>query len=630
MPTYRVLSFDGGGVRGLMTTMLLERLCQQPGLEHAFDGIDLIAGNSSGALVALAMAHGLGHPTMRETLGHIQLAFENAPKVFGPPRWPNVLWIPWLFLTKYRNEARAEAVRQLLSEKRLRDLNTHVLITAFDLENVTSGPGRRTTRLWKPKIFHNFIGPNSDRELFAWQAALYSTAAITYFPSVDGYVDGGVYGNNPSMCALAQVFDARYPPKPKPRLEDVLLFSVGAGQNLESVPRQRVRWGLAEWAWKGKFVNLATDATVGVADYECRQLLTDSNYRRLNPDFGGHPAIALDDFDALEDIKQRLESPEVEEQIKECAEWLREHWMAGRTTGPILPEPTSRHVGTATELICVMPIKPGFLPVLETISYATRLRAVFKVLQILRTVSREQRTLKPVLDIVEAARTVLSFSWAILLEKNLLLNVTFDRPWEPYIRVVWKDLGPLLDLFLCNCEGFVPSSEGFDQFAEFVRRHQVEASFFYPASSYTVDDEAYLVQLEKLQRRGDANIDLESVKLISEGPTERSEQDRDANHDEAGRQWLAVLDVLYGLRNLYPPDSVDNNYLRRAAKALLDGSRPKIKMPRSAALDWLEFEDSEVGAGFDERRKLDPASVQGGIQRPYKLITEGCFDPGRS
>ena len=62
MPTYRVLSFDGGGVRGLMTTMLLERLCQQPGLEHAFDGIDLIAGNSSGALVALAMAHGLGHP----------------------------------------------------------------------------------------------------------------------------------------------------------------------------------------------------------------------------------------------------------------------------------------------------------------------------------------------------------------------------------------------------------------------------------------------------------------------------------------------------------------------------------------------------------------------------------------
>src|SRR5262249_50098867 len=153
-------------------------------------------------------------------------------------------------------------------DKRLRELKTNVLITSFDLENVTSQPGRRPIRMWKPKIFHNFVGPGSDRDLFAWQAALYSTAALTYFPAVDGFVDGGVYGNNPSRCALAQVFDERYLPRPKPPLDDVLLFSVGAGQNLESVPGQTVAWGLLEWAWNGRFVSLTTDATVGVADYE--------------------------------------------------------------------------------------------------------------------------------------------------------------------------------------------------------------------------------------------------------------------------------------------------------------------------------------------------------------------------
>src|SRR5690348_2282790 len=111
----------------------------------------------------------------------------------------------------------------------------------------------------------------------------------------------------------------------------------------------------------------------------------------------------------------------------------------------MLLDTTSKHIGTATELTCLVPIKPGFINTLDTRTYASRLRAVFKVLQALRTSSREVRTLRPVVDIVEAARTVNAFSWSILAEQHLLLNVAFDRPWEPYIRVIWKDLGRLLD-----------------------------------------------------------------------------------------------------------------------------------------------------------------------------------------
>jgi Dyp-type peroxidase family len=632
VPEYRVLALDGGGVRGLMTAMLLERLCRQPGLEHAFDRIDLIAGNSSGALIALALAHGLNHPTMLETLGHTRIAFEHARDVFGPGRVPIPVlnWLMWVFLTKYRNQAREKAVKDLLGpQTRLRDLKTHVLITSFDLENEGGASGRKRVvdRMWKPKIFHNFIGPNSDREIFAWQAALYSTSAVTYFPSADGFVDGGIYANNPSMCALAQIYDKRYSPKPKPPLDDVLLFSVGAGQNLFSVPGSNVSWGLGQWAWKGRFVSLTMDATVGVADYECRQLLSDSNYKRLNPDFGGHEAIALDDFASLEDIAQRLESPEVEAQIKETADWLREYWMAGMTTGPILPEPTSKHVGTATELTCLMPIKPGFVPVLDTRTYATRLRAVFKVLQTLRAVSREQRELKPVLDIVEAARTVHSFSWAIVQERYLLLQVVFDRPWEPYIRVVWQDLGPLLDLFICNCEGFVPSSDGFAAFSDFVRRHQVEANFFYPSSStLTVDDEDYLVQLEKLQRQQPGKKgDEHAATFVATGPIARARKDSHDDPAEAARQWLAVLDVLYGLRMFYPAGSPDHVYLQRGTRALLAASRPERELPPSAALDWFESAKADVGAAPVERRKLAPDEVQGGIQKPYRNISHGSL-----
>src|SRR5262249_53097104 len=157
---------------------------------------------------------------------------------------------------------------------------------------VDGGPDKR---MWKPKIFHNLkrapgsLHDDTDRKLEAWKAALYSTAALTYFPAVDGFVDGGIYPNNPSVGALAQVYDKRYEPTPKPTPEDVLLMSVGAGHNLEYVERKDRgwgkllspwNWGLAQWAWDGRFVRVATDATVGVADYECRQML-DGNYFRL-------------------------------------------------------------------------------------------------------------------------------------------------------------------------------------------------------------------------------------------------------------------------------------------------------------------------------------------------------------
>ncbi len=59
------------------------------------------------------------------------------------------------------------------------------------------------------KALSHFHGPGNDRKELAYKVGLYTAAAPTYFPAVDGYVDGGVYANNPSMCALAQTQDQR-------------------------------------------------------------------------------------------------------------------------------------------------------------------------------------------------------------------------------------------------------------------------------------------------------------------------------------------------------------------------------------------------------------------------------------
>ncbi|MCS6803409.1 MAG: hypothetical protein NZ773_15895 [Dehalococcoidia bacterium] len=67
--------------------------------------------------------------------------------------------------------------------------------------------------------------------------ALYATAAPTYFPSAEGYIGGGVYTNNPAMCALAQSQDPRNAVCPP--LDSVALLSLGAGRNLRSKFRAR-------------------------------------------------------------------------------------------------------------------------------------------------------------------------------------------------------------------------------------------------------------------------------------------------------------------------------------------------------------------------------------------------------
>src|SRR5438270_13739741 len=64
MPPYHILALDGGGIRGLLTTILLERLeAAVPGfLSH----IDLFAGTSTGGILALGLASGITPTAARD------------------------------------------------------------------------------------------------------------------------------------------------------------------------------------------------------------------------------------------------------------------------------------------------------------------------------------------------------------------------------------------------------------------------------------------------------------------------------------------------------------------------------------------------------------------------------------
>ncbi len=308
MASYRVLTIDGGGIRGLVSTILLQRLVASPGLSNLLGQVDLIAGTSTGGLLALAIAHGIPLADIRD------LYVRKGPDIFDDSWLDDLLDLGKIGGADYDNKNLKREVKELFGDTTLGQLRKRVLIASFDLDNQDPDPKKRT---WKPKLFHNFPGPGNDRGLLARQVALYTSAAPTFFPSIDGFVDGGVYANNPSMCALAQTQDRRY--RPTPALNDVRLFSLGTGTSLEYVKGQTHDWGYAQWA--KPLINLMLEGTAGIADFQCGQIL-EERYHRLAPNFPPGTSVPLDD---VKKISYLIEFAE-EELLGKTPGWLREVW----------------------------------------------------------------------------------------------------------------------------------------------------------------------------------------------------------------------------------------------------------------------------------------------------------------
>jgi patatin-like phospholipase/acyl hydrolase len=316
MAKYRVLAIDGGGIRGIVTTVMMQRLAATPGIEGFLEKVDLIAGTSTGGLLALGIARG-------KCLDEIHDFYVvDGPEIFDDSWIDDLLDLGKLRGADYKTAPMRRVLKRVLGENTtLGQLDKNVLITAFDLDNEHPDESKRT---WKPKLFHNFkstSGNKDDRRELAYKVGLYTAAAPTYFPSVDGYVDGGVFANNPSMCALAQTQDERYVSYPK-NMNDVVLLSLGTGTSLYHIKRKNLDWGYAQWI--KPLISLILDGISGIADYQCTQMLRD-RYHRLAPVFPPNVSIPMDAVKKIPDMISFAESL----RLQETVDWITTHWMSG-------------------------------------------------------------------------------------------------------------------------------------------------------------------------------------------------------------------------------------------------------------------------------------------------------------
>jgi patatin-like phospholipase/acyl hydrolase len=312
MAKYRILSIDGGGVRGLLVTVLLQQL--EMGLPGWRDRTDLLAGTSTGGIIALGLAKGLTPTDLRH------LYYDKSPAIFGDSLLDDIRDLGRVVGAEFSNRNLRRELESVFGVTRLQDLGQRVLISSFDLDNEDPDPTKRT---WKPKFFHNFPGIDTDGPLRVADVALYTSAAPTYFPSVDGYVDGGVAANNPSMAALAQSLDRRARIPQRPSIDEISLLSIGTGRSLSRITGRRHDWGYAQWA--KPLLRLMFDAVSGIPDYQCRQILGD-RYHRIDYTFKPGQEIDLAEH-AARDRLVKIGEEGMKADVDQALGWLRKNWM---------------------------------------------------------------------------------------------------------------------------------------------------------------------------------------------------------------------------------------------------------------------------------------------------------------
>jgi Dyp-type peroxidase family len=313
----------------------------------------------------------------------------------------------------------------------------------------------------------------------------------------------------------------------------------------------------------------------------------------------------------------------------------------------------SKSIDGTSDLVVWAPIRQGFIEAFENITFETRLKLTAEAFYKIRVSVREYEHIIPFADTVQRILTLLNFRIGIIdrdlflvkpgepgqpditSRRYMYLAATFDGPLEPYMRLIWRPLGPFLDLLLCNCEDYTAASDSsFDSYLKWVRDHKIESAIFYSVTGLTVKDHLYLTKLEKLQRAVDDDGMIAGMTSDDPEDLAANVRSRPANQVESNRLAIEALTVLFTLANYYPPDCFDGRYLLRAASDLLQGWRQDqlpdiVEKVYKEPLAWFRTPRPPSEMPTPNDQPLDKSEVQKGLlsghDQPNRPMTHGAL-----
>jgi uncharacterized protein len=257
----RILSLDGGGIRGIIPATVLvyvekkiQELTGDPDARIA-DYFEIVVGTSTGAILGcfICMPNAKDYPAERA----LKLYARHGREIFTEARRNSWFGLRQLFnATRFSPDNLERLFKENFGDVMFHDLRTHCIVTTYDIENC------------RAFFFNSREKKREDREkrdFFIREVVRSTSAAPTYFPPIRVKtrhkkmmnIDGGVFANNPAMCAYAEVRTTQYDfildkeGNPRfPRVKDMMMLSLGTGalpMDLNNVDKSN-RWGVIGWA----------------------------------------------------------------------------------------------------------------------------------------------------------------------------------------------------------------------------------------------------------------------------------------------------------------------------------------------------------------------------------------------
>lgn len=293
----RILSIDGGGIRGIIpgqVLIALEKKLQQkdPTKPRLADWFDLIAGTSTGGILTclyLCPDKNTGRAKFSAEEA-VDLYLQNGDNIFDVGFFKSIESLGGVADEKYSAATLEKVLKSYLGDLKLSELLKPCLITSYDITR------RKAQFFNSADVAKN--GPGWD--FYLRDVARATSAAPTYFEpanitamdnKVYPLVDGGVFANNPTMCACVEAFNLN----PKLKVTDLKVLSLGTGEANQSYHYSEAKnWGKLGWVLP--VLDIMMSGVSETVDFQLKMLFNSAScpaqYLRLQLD--------LDDFDDVD------------------------------------------------------------------------------------------------------------------------------------------------------------------------------------------------------------------------------------------------------------------------------------------------------------------------------------------
>jgi patatin-like phospholipase/acyl hydrolase len=289
----RILSIDGGGIRGIIPGQILvkleKKLKKATSNEDAriSDHFDFVAGTSTGGILTCAylcpdLKSDTETPRPRYTAEQVvDLYLERGDEIFNIPLKHKIRTSGGILDEKYPADELEQALNDYFGETKLSQLLRPCLITSYDIK-------RRQGHFFT----QHDAKKNEGWDYFVKDVARATSAAPTYFEcsKVKSFsninyplIDGGVFVNNPALCAYAEVHNEF-----EITAKDMAILSIGTGFEKQAYNYNQAKdWGMLGWI--KPLISIMMSGVSEVVDYQLRQIYSavkaPEQYLRINTEF---------------------------------------------------------------------------------------------------------------------------------------------------------------------------------------------------------------------------------------------------------------------------------------------------------------------------------------------------------